>query len=138
MNLSSGRGSHGLSDSPFGHVDHEALHLHQIFFPRRHSTRLLLSTCLCPPPPTPRHARFPPSIPEKLSRPSATATAAASVPPPPRVPSRPSQVGLVPPPLPTPRVAALFVPSPGCLPPPRGPCLVRDSLAPRSRCGVLT
>ncbi|KAG2606371.1 hypothetical protein PVAP13_4NG228600 [Panicum virgatum] len=89
-------------------------------------------------PGTPRPARFLPSIPEKLSRPSATAAGAASVPPPPRVPSRPSEVGLVLPPVPTPRVAALFVPSPGCLPPPRGPCLVRDSLAPRGLCGVLT
>lgn len=50
---------------------------------------LLQSTCLCPPPPTPRPARFPTStsphpcaaVPEKLSRPSATDAAASSAPP---------------------------------------------------------
>ena len=141
MNLSSGRGSHGLSDSPFGHVDHEALHLHQIFFPRRHSTRLLPPLHLSLSSTSDSSPRsLSPSIPETLSRPPATADAAASVRPPPRASHLPCLRGRSPPPArpDAPRVAALFVPSPGCLPPPPGPCLVRDSLAPRSPCGVLT
>ena len=121
MNLSSGRGSHGLSDSPFGHVDHEALHLHQIFFPRRHSTRLLLSTCLCPPPPTPRPARFPPPSPRRSRAPPLPPT------PPPRCArprarpiSRASEVGLLLPPVPTPHawLLCLSLPLAACRPRP--------------------
>ena len=144
MNLSSGRGSYGLW----------AIWPRFAISPRRPRgppppPDLLPSSPLDSPPPlhlslsstsdsSPRSLS--PSIPEKLSRPSATADAAASVRPPPRASHLPCLRGRSPPPArpDAPRVAALFVPSPGCLPPPPGPCLVRDSLAPRSPCGVLT
>ena len=147
MNLSSGRGSYGLwaiwprfaisPRRPRGPPPPPD----RLPLPRRHSTRLLPPLHLSLSSTSDSSPRsLSPSIPEKLSRPSATADAAASVRPPPRASHLPCLRGRSPPPArpDAPRVAALFVPSPGCLPPPPGPCLVRDSLAPRSPCGVLT
>jgi hypothetical protein len=131
MNLSSGRGSYGLwAMAQIRHIATSTTRPSTSTrsrrpLPRRHSTRLLLSLHLS-------LSSTSDSSPRSLSTPSSRSSRLPPLPPPPpprrlrpaRVPS--SLPGRSPPPAPvrTPRVAVLFVPSPGCLPPPRGPCLV--------------
>ncbi|PUZ60505.1 hypothetical protein GQ55_4G134000 [Panicum hallii var. hallii] len=128
-------------DSPFRHVDHEALHLHQI------ASSPPSSPLDSPPPLSPLvsvlHLRLLAplafhSVLEKLSPPSATAAAAASAPPPrarPVVAPRsvsPSRAR------PDSTRGCFVCPFPWLLAAPAGTLPCRDSLAPCGPCGVLT